>query len=1306
MSPPATPTNTETKSERKRFRIEAPWLILAALLAATALSAYQSQRQFKIASEQRFAEIASGGRQELFNVLRDNEGILRSAAALVAAVPNVREQHWEDFFDTRMENTGESPALIAMQYIAAGQGKPAASVPTRLYQLFSTKPDEVNWPTPPQVVLDTMARAATKGQVLFSAPFGSGTDKDGNVRYVAMVLPVVPGQFVSASSGGGKPVGHVIGYMRMSDLVGTVVRQGGRKFSLAIFDGSEALASSGAAARDSGIYELELQVDPGQRPWKLRIRSTAALDEDLTSRTPGTILLIGGIGTILLAGLVWLLTRLRAQAESLAASMTVQLRDQVKFTEDLIEFNPNPIFRIDAGGRFVSVNRAWELLSGRDRVDVLGKTYAEFLSPEMAAQNEAHDRELFAAPSGYAANEVFITNATGRHFETIVSKQVVRRTDGAVDGLIGTITDVTPIKKLEREVARQREQLDMVILSSQQGIWDLDLSPHGKQYFSDRFREMLGFTPANFPSRMDWEQYMHPESIAAFREQIIKHFKGETPLFDFESRIRRRDGEYFWVRTRAIAQRGPDGRAKRFVGSIVDVSDRKAAEAKLIEASERIAEAARSKESFLATMSHEIRTPLNGVLGMTGLLSETQLNDEQRDYIRLIRASGDTLLRLIDDVLDFSKIESGRMTLESVPVELIPLAEEAFELVAEKAREKHLALILDVDESVPYYMMGDATRLRQILLNLLSNAIKFTAQGEVKLAMTASNPVEGRFVLTGRVQDTGIGIPASRIGQLFQPFTQVDASTTRKYGGTGLGLAIVKRLIMQMGGAIHVESVEGQGATFKFSIATQVARGPLRPYMQRDVFDFLGKRVLIVDRSDTRRPILERRYRRWGLEVTTCLPEMGGDMLRAGPPFDILVADTVFDDADTQSLQKALSEDDAIRDQRKEARIVCVLTSSVGRAELAQQQVDPVLRHDMFVVRPAGHGKMFDVLMRAALHQTSRDVATRPYTLEPAHDAEFHDPSHDTRAASRRVQDQTSAQQRSRREKSGVRALTLLVAEDNEINQRVIHGMLNNLGHHSFLVGDGVAAVEAAANRRFDAVLMDIHMPQLDGLGAMAEIRKRLGANSPPIAAMTAHALAGDREQYLAAGMDDYISKPIRAADLTRLLERMVPTGGDVESAPAAEPTRPPPPAPAMAARAFIESLPVLDVEQLEDLRYLPDDSADDADEPGGSVGGLIRLFQTKAAERMEIMHDCLANGDWLKLAETAHSLRGASASMGFPRVASLCKDLELSARAITSSGEPPDQEKLDGIFEQIQLRYREADKALAEWLAQPPESA
>jgi len=1296
-------------------KIELPWFILAALLISTLVTAYQNSRQLRADAEARFTEIGQAESRAISRQLHDFEDLMHGISAMAHALPTLDAMSWNAFFDVRMPAPEDYEGLIAIQFVPAISDKAVPSPPlSRVFRSTGSARPIGNLTKVPAIA-EALARSKSSPHPFASTPLEHVDGLDGGVRMpIALVMTLGNAKHVADSLvPAGRRSGYLIAIIDFNALVSRVRATSLFPVELELFDGDRLLyASAGAGANRSADMKAESMVAVGQRELRLRISSTATLEGRLHNNTPRTILLIGVLGTVLLAGLIWLLTRLREQAETLAASMTRKLQDQTKFTEDLIEFNPSPIFRKDSQGRFVSVNRAWEQLSGRDRRDILGKSYREFQRPDIAEQNEALDQKLLVSETGYEMAEAFITNADEKQFETIVAKQVLRGSDGRVEGLIGTITDVTPIKRLERELARQREQLDLVIRSSQQGIWDIELDTDGETYYSQRFREILGFGDGGFPAHFDWETTIHPDDLPAFRRHMISHFKGETPLFDIESRVLARDGDYLWVRTRAIAQRNSMGRAVRFVGSISDVTDRKQAEMKLVEANVRVTEAARAKEAFLATMSHEIRTPLNGVLGMTSLLSETTLNDEQRDYIRLIRASGDTLLRLIDDVLDFSKIESGRMTLESVPVEVVPVVEEAFELVAEKAREKDLALLFDMHDDVPYYILGDATRLRQILLNLLSNAIKFTAKGEIKLTLSSRRMQDGGLELEGRLSDTGIGIPAERAGQLFQPFTQVDASTTRKYGGTGLGLAICKRLTQLMGGDIRVESVEGRGSTFIFTVRTQTARGPLKPYMQRDVFDFIGKRLLIVDRNTNRHAIQLKRYAKWGFEVVAASPVDAADAFMKGPRFDVLLTDLVQPSPEASLLRAAMDKDDQDRVARGEPLVASILQSTVSRAELSQRGMRPPLRHDIFIMRPAGRARLFDVLMRAVLHEPNQDIATRPYTPEPIYDREFQAMMQaESATAEPKSPSQGLAQQRqldaSARSADG-HVLNVLVAEDNEVNQRVIEGMLNNMGHKCTVVGDGREAVNVAISEHFDLVLMDIHMPELDGVGAMRNIREHLiGDKCPPVVAMTAHAMAGDREHYLEAGMDDYIAKPIRSVELVKLLDRVknrmlaapwADRGADqiLSAIPAAR-------IPAQTA-AVDGVLPVLDLEQLQDLCFLPAASGEAAssDDP---VGGLIKLFKSKAIERMELIESMLASGDWHGVAETAHSLRGASASMGFPRVAALCKDLELSARAMQAGGDEVriTQADLDKLFEKISRYYTEADNALQEWLAAVP---
>lgn len=1377
------PPPTKSRAPRtRRLKLEAPWLILIALMLATLTATYQSYQRSKLEAQTRFVEKAQGAQQSLITELRSTADLLRDASALVSALPKIESGPWDAFFDAHRRIDSEFRGLVRIAYKSADPVNPILI--SRSYSDLSVDDEQINIEQNPDFIAALKLASETREMVTTNALRLADRQPEA-IAIVAVILPVYMPAYASAYAAHSasnaftkttgikttKPaansaaklglkatplLGHLIALLRLDDIVNYISAHPERRLSLTLLSNNQTLYSNiQQASAKAPLYTQRFNMIPDHPQWALQVGSTPLLEQELANDTPRAIFLVGLMGTLLLTGLVWLLTRLRDQAETLAARITEKLRDQVKFTEDLIEFNPNPIFRKDADGRFTVVNRAWEQLSGRNRKDVLGKTNHDFQRPEVALQNELADKNLYASERGYEANEVFINNADGRKFETIISKQVLRRADGTVDGLIGTITDITPKKKLEQDLAQQQEQLDLVIRSAQQGIWDIELKPGGHRYFSERFFQMLGYSREHPFSDQNWRDHLHQDDVDNFALELVRHFKRETPYFDTEARVLKQNGEYIWVRVRAVAQHNEDGLAIRFVGSIGDITESKEAEAAMREANTRVVEAARAKEAFLATMSHEIRTPLNGVLGMAGLLSETALNGEQRDYIRLIHASGDTLLRLIDDVLDFSKIESGRMTLEAVPVEIITLVEEAFELVAEKAREKQLALIYDIRDDVPFYILGDATRLRQILLNMLSNAIKFTERGQIKLTMSCRRTLDGKLELEGRVADTGIGIPAERMSKLFQPFTQVDTSTTRKYGGTGLGLAIIRRLTQLMHGDVRIESTEGEGTTFIFTVATQTARGPLSPYMQRDVLDFVGKRLLLVEACVARHAGMHYFLSYWGFQTTVVLPENAAATLLAEPLTDIIMTDSVLPSENGDNLQHAMDTINAMRAANYQLPMPCILLSKFSRQDLLQRGVIPPVKHDIFLLRPCGRPKMFDALMRAVLREFSTDTAIRPLALKSAGQSN---------TAEKNLLGNTAAGEQIANNidiNISKPILDILVAEDNEVNQRVISGMLKNLHQRVILVENGLLAVQAATSRYFDIILMDIHMPELDGAGAMREIRAHFaGQRCPPIVAMTAYAMAGDREQYIEAGMDDYLSKPIRTSDLINLLHRFYDRQnlasrnhqGDNTSDGVAHalihkktfatplPSTPPEVNPVKSLThngsgaqlgisavnaasdastsatiiniSPVDTIPVLDKEQLEDLRYLPAvPTKSDHQNTADPVTSLLDLFQTKAIERMQIMEDCLAKHDWKRLADTAHSLRGASASVGFPRVAALCKDMESGARRLDTATSGADNDPqgqvnslpsyaaLDEIFKLIQHHYREADIALGQWL-------
>ncbi|MCX5796707.1 MAG: response regulator, partial [Elusimicrobia bacterium] len=699
--------------------------------------------------------------------------------------------------------------------------------------------------------------------------------------------------------------------------------------------------------------------------------------------------------------------------------------------------------------------------------------------------------------------------------------------------------------------------------------------------------QLFGYSPAEAIGRA--ADFLVPPERMAELEVKDAQALAEGRVKNFETVRLRKDGSPVPVEATFFLLRDEKARPFGTVRVFRDITERKVMEKALVDARDAAQQAERAKAEFLANMSHEIRTPMNAIIGMTGLLLDTGLDATQREYATVVKNGGEGLLEIINEILDFSKIGAGRMSIEVVDFDLREAVEGVVELVAPRAAEKGIELASSVEPEVPVFLRGDAGRIRQILLNLLANAVKFTERGEVVLRVARAEESGARTSIRFEVRDSGIGISPEGQRVIFQSFTQADASTTRKYGGTGLGLTISKKLVELMGGTIGVQSEPGRGSTFFFCLPLEVQPEPA-PAPERK--DLEGVRALVVDDNAANREIVRRQLVSWKMEAEAAAggAEALAKLRQAAAqarPYQVALVDQRMPQMDGLALARAVRGDPAL------AGVRLVLMSPLGRASTAEEL--GAAGFWQCLVKPVRQAALYDGLLRAL--GKAAPAASGPRRGGPVQGT-----------AARRF-------------------FRVLVAEDNAVNQKVAVRQLHRLGYEADVAADGIEALEALKRIPYDLVFMDCQMPEMDGFQATAEIRKGEGGRKhTPVIAMTASALEGDREKCLAAGMDDYISKPVRIEDLEKVLGRW-----DM----------------------------AVDAAALAALRELGG-----AEDPG-YLDGLIRDFLEEAAKRLAALRGAVESGDAKALELAAHALKGSSGNMGVRRMQRLCLHLE----AIGKSG-------------------------------------
>ncbi len=920
----------------------------------------------------------------------------------------------------------------------------------------------------------------------------------------------------------------------------------------------------------------------------------------------------------------------------------------IQFLEDIIMNAKLWMTFQDLKGNILIWNLAAGAITGYSDEEVVGRSDVwKWLYPDPEYRKSVTTK-IVDIISNKKYLENFETNIKTKNGEVRRISWNTRELAGSDGGRLGYIVignDITEISRAKTEIKQFSKFQESLVINAK--LWMMFLDNHHRvTVWNKTAEEISGYSNEKVVGRSDVWKWLYPDE--EYRKNVTKTIigiiKNKNYLENFETVIRTKAGEQRNISWNTRELTSDEGERLGYIIVGNDITEKIRAKIEIQKAREEAEQANVAKSSFLATMSHEIRTPMNGIMGMTSLLLDTDLTADQREYAETIHRSSYALLSIINDILDFSKIEAGKLDLETQAFDLRECIEGAFDLISSRASDKGLELAYQVDPGVPGRIVSDPTRIRQVLLNFLSNAIKFSEAGEIVLSVSAKKLEEVQegteyvYELHITIRDTGIGIPADRMDRLFKSFSQVDASTTRKYGGTGLGLTICLRLAELMGGTAWLESPApqslerkgrnyGPGCVAHVTIRVESAPGEESiPLYGQSLLE--GKSVLIVDDNETNRKILLIQTRAWGMQPRdTEFPGEALSWVKNGEPFDLAVLDMQMPEMDGLMLANE------IRLYRDARELPMVMLTSMGKKEKGT-------RDDLFaafLTKPIKPTVLYNIFVAVFGQQPHA-----PAQISKDKDSEF---------------DQDLAKRV---------PLRILVAEDNQVNQKLAQKILQKMGYRSDLAGNGLEAVESVDRQQYDVVLMDLHMPEMDGIEATRRIvQKYRKEERPRIIAVTADAMQGDRELCIAAGMDDYISKPIQIAELQKALEN--------------------------SGKLIIEEKPAeqgegsVDQKILQELKALADDG-----EPG-FLKDLIDSYVATTEPLITRIRSAVAQGDPDRLRRAAHTLKGSSRSMGVVKVGEICLKLETIGRNGTVEG-------AEGLLDQLGKEFDRAREVLVSW--------